>query len=92
MTTKKFHVKLLNDYEGMFGGISSEEMDSVDVELSVLAYDKYVDALLNKNLPEVEVEHFYGPYGGTSIRITHLTDETDDQDEEYISTMISELT
>lgn len=90
-TTKIYHVDLMNDDEGMFGGMSSSEIEAVDAKASIEEYERMISAAIEKALPEVELEHHFGSYGGASIVTSHLTSETTLRDEELINEEISEI-
>jgi hypothetical protein len=89
--TKIYHVDLMNDDEGMFGGMTSGEIEAVDAKASVAEFERMISEAVEKALPEVELEHHFGPYGGASIVTSHLTSETTLSDEEAISEEISEI-
>ena len=91
MTKQLFELTLKNDDAGMFGGMSSEEIEQVDVDATIAAYEKEVTAAIAKKYPEIKVVHQYGPYCGSSFRWTHLTDETDETDESDYYDLISDV-
>jgi hypothetical protein len=81
-------VEVRNDFEGMFGGIPSEEMETIDIDRTLAEYENELYNELRVEYPDVSFDLYYGSYGGPSI----LIDNCNDWDEEItLSEGVSEI-
>ena len=86
-------VTIKNDFEGMFSGLSTEEMEKVDERATVDAYKIKLLAALKKDYPGYNYEFTYGPYGGKSIIVAPEMDDEGNEDDisEYISETVARV-
>lgn len=63
---KKFLVQLFTDDEGFFG---HESTDGINVQESINDYHDRVTKVITDKLDNCDVECFYGPYGGPSVKV-----------------------
>jgi len=84
----KVIVEIRNDWEGMFSCLTEDELNSIDIDRTLVEYESKLYAELKLEYRDIEFELYYGPYGGPSI----LIDCCDDFNEESeISETVSEI-
>ena len=84
----KIIVEIHNDWEGMFGGVLSEEMDKIDVDRTIVEYEKLLLNELEIEYPDIDFRLYYGNYTCDPI----FVDICDDWDMEWtIKETVSEI-
>jgi hypothetical protein len=73
------YIEIRNDYEGMFGGVLSEEMEIIDIAKTLAEYENELYNALKLEYPEIEFVLYYGHYGGPSIMIDNCNDWNEEE-------------
>lgn len=85
MNKKIARITIKNDDEGMFG---AEGTDRVDVDATIERYEQDLVRAFKREMPNVIIEHQYGPYSGRSIRIESLDGNDHDDLSEDVSDIV----